>query len=87
MSVQDLSGAFEQIERIAYAANSYLGRHEFWNLIKSDEHTGGYSKEKLDLLEEVLFVNFDQIRILSLLLMPYCPVTADAMLNMVVDRG
>jgi len=80
MEGQDFSGAFSHIKEIASVGNQYLAKHEFWNLVKEDAASGRPEQAKLDLLEEVLFVNFEVVRILSLLLLPYCPDTANSML-------
>ena len=42
--------------------------HEFWNLIKPNENTGELSSTNLDVLEEILLLNHEVLRILSLLL-------------------
>ena len=53
-----------------------MGKHEFWNLAKAD---GGAAQ--IDLLAEILFLNFEVLRILSTLLSSYCPDTASKMLS------
>ena len=63
MDDHDFHGAFDKIEGIAYLGNFYLARHEFWNLVRGDVDSA-----KLDLLEELLFINFELLRILSILL-------------------
>lgn len=78
----DFAGGFEAIAEIATLANTNLAMQEFWNLAKKDAN-GTVDMSKLDLLEELLFVNFETLRILSLLLTPYCPQTASQMLTVV----
>ena len=75
--------AFSKISDIASLGNSYLGTHEFWNLIKAEESTGLPSPTNLHLLQELLVTNFELVRILSHLLQPYCPTIATTMLAIV----
>ena len=53
--------------------------------MKADETTKVVPQANLDLLEEILFINYELLRILSLLLVPYCPDTANTMLSVVSD--
>ena len=84
MDMCDFAGAFESIAQIATLANTYLATQEFWNLVKIDDVSEEVASAKLDLLEELLLVNFEILRILSLLLLPYCPETASKMLLLVL---
>ena len=83
MQNQDFALAFEKISEIASQGNQYLAKHEFWNLVKPDDPTSNQELSNIDLLEELLFINFELLRILSVLLTPYCPETASSMLSIV----
>ena len=85
MEDHDFMGAFSQISEIATLGNTNLAKHEFWNLIKADPETEEPSVGDLDLLEELLYLNFELVRILSVLLVPYCPETASRMLTSVSE--
>lgn len=56
---------------------------EFWNLVKREGIEEAEYRANLDKLEQLLFFNYELLRILSLLLVPYCPRTASDMLSVV----
>lgn len=65
MDEMEFHAAFNSISEILYLANSNLSQNEFWTLTKTDA-------DRI-ILETLLFVNFEIVRIASILLRPYIP--------------
>ena len=87
MQEYDFQVGFEKVAEIATLGNSNLAQNEFWNLVKKDGVSQEAYQANLDLLEELLFLNYEVLRILSHLLIPYCPQTATNMLTVVQDSA
>ena len=68
MSVYDFHAAFKCIEKVVFYGNQYLSVSEFWKLDK-------------EALNEVVFLTLETVRISSVLLFPFCPSKAKAVLE------
>ncbi len=77
----DLTGALEEIWTLVRAANRFVEERKPWELAKQDDEA---SARRLD---ETLYTLADTVRGLGVLLHPYIPSAAEAMLEAVGDPG
>jgi methionyl-tRNA synthetase len=77
----DLTGALEQIWLLVRAANRFVEERAPWALAKSAEPAD------VDRLDETLYTLADTVRCLGVLLTPYIPKAAAAILETVGDPG
>ncbi len=81
LDVFDLTGALEQIWTLVRAANRFVEERAPWTLARSDDPADAVA------LDDTLYTLADAVRSLGVLLWPYIPGSAEAMLAAVGDPG